>query len=215
LIDVINAASAWSKKLLGNVPIKQESFAFNVDNEGFLWGDGGTYLKLPYRPILELTRLDPDVRQTGANWIWDGSSETGTMTYGTGSSGDWTLNMRTGEIHLLNGVFAKGPFVRVEGRAGYADGNYTADTGFPFGGEIFTAANDGGKYHRLFGWETAGESLRNAVDALVAHTYRQKDRIKDNVASRSGEGINITFFDNVPKEIVEAIRNAMPDDPVA
>ncbi len=213
LNDLINAVSAWVKARAGTVPIRQESFAFSVGSEGLLRGNGTALLTLPYRPILSLTYMDPDVRD-GSHWEWDGNSEEGGLTYGPAKN--WTVNMRTGEIELHDGqLFPDGPFVRVEGIAGFADGSYTADAGFPFGGDIFTSALNGGKYHRLFGWETAAESLRNAVDELVAHTFRFKDRVKDNVASRSGDGINVTFLDTVPKEITQAIDQALPYDPIA
>jgi hypothetical protein len=228
LIDVINAASQWTKDYLKQ-PVIQTSFAFNPDNEGLLWGSGSNTLKLPFRPILEITRLDPDVR-SGDSWVWNGTDEDdGNMTYG--ADNDWVINMRTGEITLVGGgtwgtvgwtttgeangpIFPSAPVVRVEGRAGYADGSYTADTDFVFGGDIFTSANNGGKFHYLFGWERAGESMQNAVDQLVAHIFRYKDRAKDNVQSRSGEGITITFFENIPREITEALSNALPLDPV-
>jgi hypothetical protein len=223
LIDVVNASSQWIKDYLKQ-PVIQTSFAFSTDGEGLLWGSGSNVLKLPYRPILEITKMYPDVR-SGDSWIWNGTDEDdGNLTYGADE--DWTMNMMTGEITLMGtgsvagwgstsgAIFPEAPVVRVEGRAGFADGSYEADTGYVFGGDIFTSANSGGKYHYAVGWERAGEAMQNAALQLISHVFRYKDRAKDNVASRSGEGITVTFFDDVPKEIKTALRNALPPDPV-
>ena len=57
--------------------------------------------------------------------------------------------------------------------------------------------------HPLIGWKTAGAEIEHAATRLVGHFWRSKDRERDGIQSRSGEGTTVTFFGDIPKEIRE------------
>ena len=196
LIALINEASSWARSYTGQ-PLRQTSYQFRSGYEEPLTGDGTNELYLPFAPVIFIDRLVPD-RRNSDNWTWDGATEGGSMTYGWDE--DWVFDQMSGKITMTNGlVFPRAKVVEVSFAAGFAD-EWTGTDDAPFGDEWHAPTLE---THPLLGWKTAGAEIEHAATRLVGHFWRSKDRERDGIQSRSGEGTTVTFFGDIPKEIRE------------
>lgn len=211
ILSLILAASGLARELTGGQPLRQRAVSWSVAGEGLLEGNGTCELILPAFPVLALTALHVDTRLSPgiADWAWDNTAfvETGAFRYGPDK--DFVLDQRRGIITLTNGGrFPEGPYVRVEGVAGLADGVVAIplpmNAAYPFSAALFGTAADGGKFHPIFGWYSPrGEAISEKVDELVVWMRQQKLRASQGIASISGSGSTVTYLQNIPVEIRE------------
>ncbi|MDP6460287.1 MAG: hypothetical protein QGH59_00810 [Gemmatimonadota bacterium] len=101
---------------------------------------------------------------------------------------DFVVNEDTGHIHLRTSAFWD--------RRAILEVTYV-------GG--YLASGTDAQLER-WGWSYAAADLEHAVMRLVAHMWRGKDRERDGIASRSGEGMTVSYFDDIPREVREILN---------